>query len=254
MLFKDELAKIPWETILLEETDSTNAYLKSHPELPHGTAVIAQRQSGGRGRLGRKFASPEGGLYLSLLLKPQVPLDQIMHLTAMAAVAVRRAICDHCGILPEIKWLNDLLWQGRKLCGILAEGFSCEGQSCVILGIGINCNTPREAFPEDLQDSACSLVQLLGRETDLHNLALCVLRRLYEMEQELFTQAAWWEEYSAACMTLGKKVRILDPKGAYEAEAVGIDKTGALQIRTSDGCLRTVSSGEVSVRTIQGYC
>lgn len=251
---RENIPSFPQPWLELEETDSTNAYLKAHPELPHGTVVIARRQRSGRGRLGRQFASPEGGLYLSLLLKPRMPLDQLMHLTAMAAVAVRRAIRDHCGILPEIKWLNDLLWQGRKLCGILAESFFYEGQSCLILGIGINCNTPQEAFPEELQESACSLAQILGRQTDPKNLALCVLHQLRQMEQALLREKdAWLEEYAAACVTIGKKIHVLDPKGAYEAEALGIDKTGALQIRTRDDRLRTVSTGEVSIRGTQGY-
>ena len=254
MSVREEIQPFPTQLLLLEETDSTNAYLKRHPELPHGTVVIAKRQSGGRGRLGRQFASPEGGLYLSLLLKPRIPLDQLMHLTAMAAVAVRRAIRDHCGILPEIKWLNDLLWQGRKLCGILAESFFCGGECCLILGIGINCNTPRDAFPEELRDSACSLAQILGKQTDPEDLTCCVLRHLSEMERALVRErASWLGEYTAACVTIGKKIRVLDPKGVYEAEALGIDEAGALQIRTWEGDLRTVSTGEVSIRGIQGY-
>lgn len=251
---KKQLGDFPWDILLLEETLSTNAFLKAHSQLPHGSVVIANRQSGGRGRLGRQFASPEGGLYLSLLLRPPAPVEGLLHLTAMAAVAVRRGIADHCGLAPDIKWINDLLWQSKKLCGILAEAVYPDEKPRLILGIGINCNTAREAFPEELRDTACSLCQILGRETDPNALAACILRRLYEMEQGLFSQKAdWLEEYASACVTLGKQVRVLDPAGAYEGEAVGIDKNGGLLVKKSDGATARISAGEVSVRGLYGY-
>ena len=239
---------------VLEETSSTNALLKASVDLPHGSVVIARRQTGGRGRLGRQFASPEGGLYLSLLLKARVPVEQQLHLTAMAAVAVRRGIEISCGIAPEIKWLNDLLVGGKKLCGILAELCFMGETPAVILGVGINCNTRREDFPPELQDTACSLRQILGHEIDPNELAAAVIRELRQMDRVLFSQKeAYLKEYAAACVTLGKSVRVLDPKGDYEALAVGIDPQGGLIVNLPDGSEKVISTGEVSIRSATGY-
>ena len=239
---------------VLEEISSTNARLKTSLDLPHGSVLIARRQTGGRGRLGRQFASPAGGLYLSMLLKTRVPVEQQLHLTAMAAVAVRRGIAAACGIAPEIKWLNDLLWESKKLCGILAE-LCCVGETtAVILGVGINCNTRREDLPAELRDSACSLRQILGHEIDPNELAAAVIRELQQMDRVLFSQKEdYLREYAAACVTLGKTVRVLDPKGGYEALAVGIEANGGLIINLPDGSEKVISTGEVSIRSTTGY-
>ena len=124
------LQAAPWSVVVPEEVDSTNNVAKQlgTQGAPHGTVVVTERQTGGRGRLGRSFVSPPGGVYLSVLLRPELPLERLMHLTALAAVATRRAIDDCCGLTPDIKWMNDLLWQDKKLCGILTE-LSCEAES-----------------------------------------------------------------------------------------------------------------------------
>ncbi|MBQ8587600.1 MAG: biotin--[Oscillospiraceae bacterium] len=258
VLCEEKLRRLLGEDIpalqVLEETSSTNALLKTSLDLPHGSVVIARRQTGGRGRLGRQFASPEGGLYLSMLLKTRVPVEQQLHLTAIAAVAVRRGIAAACGIASQIKWLNDLLVGAKKLCGILAE-LCCVGETtAVILGVGINCNTRREDFPAELRDSACSLRQILGHEIDPNEPAAAVIRELRQMDRVLFSQKeAYLREYAAACVTLGKTVRVLDPKGGYEALAVGIDPNGGLIVNLPDGSEKVISTGEVSIRSATGY-
>ena len=127
-----------WTLIRYKTIDSTNTALKTMTDATHGTILCSSVQTAGRGRLGRSFHSEEGGLYLSLLLKRQEPLDQLLHLTPMVAVAVRRAIKDVCSLDADIKWINDLQIQGKKICGILTE---VAPQGGIIIGIGINCNT-----------------------------------------------------------------------------------------------------------------
>ena len=154
MLFPDRAAPVIFEA----EVDSTNTRLKAIADhAADGTVIAAGRQSGGRGRLGRSFASPEGGVYLSILLAPTADLSRCLTLTPTAAVAVRRAIKRCCGISAYIKWPNDLQLRGKKLCGILTEAVSADGEVKIIIGIGVNLNTRAEDFPPELRDSACSV-------------------------------------------------------------------------------------------------
>ena len=126
--------------------------------------------------------------------------------------------------------------------------------TAVILGVGINCNTRREDFPAELRDSACSLRQILGHEIDPNELAAAVIRELRQMDRVLFSQKeAYLREYAAACITLGKTVRVLDPKGGYEALAVGIDPNGGLIVNLPDGSEKVIFTGEVSIRSTTGY-
>lgn len=238
-----------WPVTWLEETDSTNNALKRLPDAPHGTVLAARRQTGGKGRLGRSFSSPEGGLYLSVLLRPSALPEQLLHLTAMAAVAARRAIAQVSGVEAEIKWVNDLLAGGKKLCGILTEWCG----RAAIIGIGINCNTTD--FPEPLRQSATSLRLLTGHEIDIDALAGAMARQLEALDAAVLDgREAWLSEYAAHCVTVGKPVRLL--RGGEElgtAFAVGIDGQGGLQVRYADGSMDVIRTGEVSVRGADGY-
>lgn len=238
-----------WDVEWLEETDSTNSELKRRLDAPHGTIVAARRQTGGRGRLGRSFRSPDGGVYLSVLLRPSVPPGELLHLTAMAGVATRRAIEQVSGVAAGIKWVNDLVCDGKKLCGILVEWCG----SAAIIGIGINCNTVD--FPQELRETATSLRLLTGRDFAPEALAACLAQQLRAMDAALVAgRGAWLDEYAAHCITLGKPVRLL--RGGEElgaAFATGIDAEGGLQVRYADGSTGTIRSGEVSVRSTGGY-
>ena len=153
----------------------------------HGTVLCSERQTAGRGRLGRSFVSSEGGLYLSILLKREEPLSQLLHVTPMAAIAVRRAILDLYPTLQvDIKWINDLQIRGKKVCGILTE---VAPQGGIIIGIGINCNTP--SFPEELRAIAGSLREFQG-EVDIEALLRALLRRFGELAEGLFSDTAQW--------------------------------------------------------------
>lgn len=245
-----------FQLTVVEETGSTNEDLKKQTNAPHGTALLARRQTGGKGRLGRQFSSPEGGVYLSLLLRPKAKPGELLHLTAMAAVAVRRAIWKLCGLQTQIKWTNDLVYEGKKLCGILTELVTGEGGALqsIIIGVGLNCNTRTEEFPPELEKMATSLAQVTGRSFDIPEAAGAVLQELWEMDRVLFSEkASWLREYEKACVTLGKQVRIIRGKAERCALALGIDENGGLLVRYEDGTEGTVQTGEVSVRGMYGY-
>lgn len=253
-LRQEAFADSPFPVQVLRETDSTNDALKRMCHAPHGTALVTGRQTKGRGRLGRSFSSPEGGVYLSILLKPNAPASELLHLTAMAAVAVRRAIIDCCGVTPEIKWTNDLVYGGRKLCGILTELVRKDGALCAILGIGVNCNTEAACFPQEVRKIAVSLREITGRLIDPNDLARCMVRRLFEMDAALLTEKkAWMAEYAAACVTVGKPVQVISGTERSPAFAEGIDENGALLVRWENGESAAITTGEVSVRGMNGY-
>ncbi len=251
------LPDCPWRLRVLKETDSTNNELKRECTAPHGTVVISIRQTGGRGRLGRQFASPLGGGHLSVLLRPKALPPELLHLTPMTAVAVRRAIADCCGVQADIKWTNDLVYGGKKLCGILTELTTEAGSGAlqsVIIGIGINCNTVREDFPPEIRSTVTSLALLAGRPVDPNALAAATVRRLYEMDAVLLTaRAAWMGEYEAACITIGQTVQVVRGGQRRIAFAEGIDEFGGLKVRWEDGTHEVVNTGEVSVRGMYGY-
>ena len=246
--------------LVLESVDSTNNYLKRHSgQLPHGAALVADRQTGGRGRLGRSFLSPAGkGIYCSLLLRPDVPPAQAVNLTAWVAVAVCDAIEDATGLRPGIKWTNDIIMNGRKVCGILTE-MSIEGESGalqhLITGIGINANQSAEDWPEELRDIAGSVAQATGRSVGRGRLAACLLNALERMYDSWLVgdKAPYLERYRRDCVTLGKPVRLIGPAGEEDAFARAIDEDFALIVTMADGTQRRVTSGEVSVRGLYGY-
>lgn len=253
-LSQDAFKSSPFPVQVLQETDSTNNVLKRMPGAPHGTVLVTGRQTAGRGRMGRTFSSPEGGVYLSVLLKPDAPAAELLHLTPMAAVAMRRAIFDACGVLSEIKWPNDLVCTGRKLCGILTELTQQDGATCVIIGVGVNCNTAPEQLPTELRSTATSLRQITGKEIDPNALALAMVRRFAEMDAALLTEkAAWMAEFAAACLTVGKQVQVVSGAERTAAVAEGIDENGALLVRLQNGETAAISTGEVSVRGMYGY-
>ena len=237
-----------WQVLYYSQVDSTNNVLKQMEAVEHGTVVHSTLQTAGRGRLGRSFSSQKGGLYLSVYLKREESLDRLLHLTPMVAVAVRRAIGEACGVDVQIKWINDLVKEGKKLCGILVE---IAPQGGVIVGIGINCNT--KDFPEELRDIAGSLCDFCT-EVDEEALLQALIRNLQEMDEVLFShKAQWMEEYATHCVTLGKEVWLLRGETRRQAYAQAIDENGALIVRLPDGTQETVSSGEAGVRGMYGY-
>lgn len=233
-----------WSIEYLETVDSTNAELRRRETAAHGTVLVARHQTAGRGRLGRTFSSPHG-IYCSFLLRRTEMPEQLMHLTAMAAVAVRRALLDACGVDTRIKWVNDLLLDEKKLCGILVEA---TGDGRYIVGIGINCNTDLADLPPELRQTAAVI---RGNENALID---ALVRRLREMDEHLLSnRQEWMREYAEHCLTVGRQVRLLRSGEAKEAFATGVAENGALLVRYPDGTSAAVQSGEATVRGMHGY-
>ena len=192
---------------------------------------------------------------MSILLRPDCPADRAPMLTLLAALAAEKGIREAEGLEPMIKWPNDLVMNGRKICGILTEMKTTDSHAgYVIVGIGINANLT--VFPEELRDKATSLLLESGREADRAEIAAATvnaLEKYYERflrEQDLSSVR---EEYNQNLVNRGRRVHVLDPAGGYEGWCLGITSAGELQVRKDDGSLVSVMSGEVSVRGVYGY-
>ena len=249
----------PWRDTLhwYDTIDSTNTKAKELAKAgaPHGTVIVAGRQTGGRGRMGRSFSSPEGmGVYLSVILRPDCPADHLMHLTCAAGVAAMEAVKSVSGICPGIKWANDLVMGNKKLGGILTElGFVGSTLDYAIIGIGINCCQQVTDFPPELQDIATSLLQS-GKVVDPSLLAAALTESLYQMDKILLVgKAQLMDTYRQHCITLGKEIVVLQGDEKSEATALDLDADGGLLVRFTDGTEKTVNFGEVSIRGICRY-
>ncbi len=253
------LSRHPWQDKIqyFDCLDSTNTYAKQLAQqgAPEGTVVIADRQTGGRGRLGRSFSSPAGmGIYLSVILRPDCRPEDLMHLTCAAGVAAGDAIAQIGCQMPSIKWTNDLVIGKRKLGGILTElsvDPTTQKVSWAVVGIGINCCQKTEDFPEDIRQIATSL----GISTSLRPaLAAQLIQTLHSMRRYLFEdKQGIMEDFRHRCITIGSQISILRGDEVRHARAVGVDNDGGLQVVYADGFEGTVTSGEVSIRGMYGY-
>lgn len=229
---------------------STNDLLKKKARAgaPEGTVVIADTQTAGRGRMGRSFYSaPDAGLYYSILLRPDAE-KPLMSLTARAAVCAAEAVRTVCNVRPQVKWVNDLVMNGRKTGGILTELLHLPDGVAAIVGIGINCGEKREDFPPELRETAGSVFSETGLKPDREALAAELTRELSGIWEEEKP-----EEYRKLCVNLGKPVKILSPDGEREAQALDVTDAGALIVKYPDGSTEEIFSGEVSVRGMYGY-
>ncbi|SET81103.1 BirA family transcriptional regulator, biotin operon repressor / biotin-[acetyl-CoA-carboxylase] ligase [Natronincola peptidivorans] len=243
--------------IYFDTIDSTNNYSKRiAKDTPHGTIIISEEQSGGRGRLGRNWISPKGeGIWMSILLKPEIPPTEGMKMTQIAAAAACQAIRDVTALEAYIKWPNDIVVHGKKVCGILTEMAGELNQiDYLIVGIGINANNL--SFPKEFKDVATSLAIEKGEKVDRKTLILDLLSKFealychYIMEGKLDETLSIIRNYSAV---LGKSVRII--KGNQECYAIveEINDEGCLKVRYEDGEEELLISGEVSIRGKEGY-
>lgn len=259
--FLGEPKRLGRELHCLDTIDSTNTYAKklALSGSPDGTVVIANNQTAGRGRMGRQFQSPKDkGIYLSVLLRPDVTPDRLMPVTAMAGVAVCDAVEKVCGVRPGLKWPNDPVVGNRKLCGILTE-CSLEGETgrvqYLVLGIGINVSQSAEDFSPDVAEIATSLAAYLGHEVSRPALAAALIRELERLYETLLTGdlSDYLTHYRQNCVNLGKTVQLLGSDAREVVTAVNIDPEFGLVVRTETGEEKIVRSGEVSVRGMYGY-
>lgn len=251
----------PWQEHFqwFDGIDSTNDYLKriARQGAPHGTVAIADHQTGGHGRRGRTFLSPEGvGIYLSMLIRPNCSVQDLMHLTCATAVAMCDAVEAAAGFRPGIKWTNDLVYEKRKLGGILTElGFTPLGQlDYAIIGVGINCCQHQEDFAPEIRDIAGSLAMVSGQRIDRGRVAAAMMDALYRMDQTLLTHKEnMLCRYRENCITLNQEISLVRGDEVRHGYALSVDEEGALIVRFSDGHTEAVNSGEVSVRGMYGY-
>lgn len=233
-----------------ELLDSTNNRAKALAAegAPHGTAVIADSQTGGRGRRGRSFFSPEhSGIYLTVILRPSCTPEQASLLTSMAAVATARAIEKTADADVKIKWVNDLYLGDRKICGILSEaGMNMESGQLDHVAVGIGVNTARMAFPPELQEIATSVGNETGTVPDRNRLIAEILNELEKLYDEQ-DSAAFLRESRRRSNVIGRDITVIEGEKRYPARAVDIDSRGRLIIETPEGRTR-LNYGEVSLR------
>lgn len=247
----------PWKDRLhwFDTIDSTNTEAKRMAQkgAPHGTVLLAHRQTGGRGRMGRSFSSPAGmGIYLSVILRPECRAEQLMHLTCATAVAMCDAVETVTGFRPGVKWINDLIADGKKLGGILTELSILPGSDKIdfaVVGIGINCNQTPLDFSGEIRDIAISLQTATQKPVQRCQLAAGMIEALWKMSETLLIgEPEIMEQYKADCITLGQDIYLLRSGQKLPCHALDLDQEGALIVQHPDGSVETVCSGEVSVR------
>ncbi|MDD6039527.1 MAG: biotin--[acetyl-CoA-carboxylase] ligase [bacterium] len=222
----------------------------------HGTLVVADRQDSGKGRRGRNWATPSGvAIAMTILLKPEelIPSNAPM-LTLVSALAVAKALEETSGVMARIKWPNDIVIDGKKVCGILTEmSTQMDFINHIAVGIGINVNNT--AFDEELVDKATSMRLITGKTWNRARIVESVCE-YFEQYYEIFMRtqdlSILMKEYNNYLVNRGKPVRVLDPKKEFDGQARGITDRGELLVDTWEGT-RKVSSGEVSVRGIYNY-
>jgi len=231
---------------------STNNYSKKIArEVPHGTVVISEEQTNGRGRLGRHWFSPKGeGIWMTIILKPDISPTEGMKMTQIAAAAVVGAINRVTGLKVLIKWPNDVVLDGKKVCGILTEmAGELNKMDYLIVGIGINANS--QSFSQDLQSVATSLAVHKGKNIDRQSLIIDILEEFeklylaYIKEGNLHKTLKIVRDYSAI---LGRNIYVLKGKERLKAQVLEINDEGILVVRYEDGTIAPILSGEVSIR------
>ena len=245
------------EIYCFDSIDSTNTKAKELAEAGHpsGTLVVADQQTLGRGRRGRSWESPAGtGIFMTLMLKPDINPNNASMLTLVAAMATARAITEVTGEAAQIKWPNDIVMNGKKVVGILTEmSAQFDYINHIVVGIGINVHN--EEFPEEIAKTASSLLLECGHRIHRASLIEAFLEefeRLYAVYLETEDMSGLQKEYDSLLVNRGRQVRVLDPKEPFEGKAMGITKKGELIVDTWES-RKLVSSGEVSVRGIYGY-
>lgn len=241
-----------------KELDSTNARAKQEADngAAEGTLVVTDMQTAGRGRRGRSWNSPAGvNLYFTLILKPVYQPDKAAMVTLVMALAVAERISLTCGMEAEIKWPNDVVVNGKKVCGILTEMNVEHGQiQCVAVGVGVNVGL--QEFPPEIADKAASLEAECGKPVSRAALAANILKafeKYYESFLQELSLSCIRDKYNRRLVNRDREVRVLDPQGEFQGIARGINEFGELLVERDDGSVTIVFAGEVSVRGIYGY-
>ncbi len=255
LMHTDWVAK---EVLYFDTIDSTNIKAQEFAEkgYPSGTLVVADKQESGKGRRGRSWVSPSGtGIFMTLMIKPDINPNNASMLTLVAALAVAKAITSVTGEEALIKWPNDIVVNGKKVCGILTEmNAQFDYINHIVVGIGINVHN--ESFPEEISQMASSLMIEAGGKRFHRAQIIAETMSYFEQYYDTFLKtqdlSALVREYDELLVNRNKSVRVLDPKEPFDGKAMGITPKGELIVDTWES-RKLVSSGEVSVRGIYGY-
>lgn len=246
------------EVLYFDTIDSTNTKARELAEkgYPSGTLVVADKQESGKGRRGRSWVSPSGtGIFMTLMIKPDINPNNASMLTLVAALAVAKAITSVTGEEALIKWPNDIVVNSKKVCGILTEmNAQFDYINHIVVGIGINVHN--ESFPEEISQMASSLMIEAGGKRFHRAQIIAETMSYFEQYYDTFLKtqdlSALVREYDKLLVNRNKSVRVLDPKEPFDGKAMGITPKGELIVDTWES-RKLVSSGEVSVRGIYGY-
>ncbi len=246
-----------------ESTGSTNPDAKRFAEegAPHGTIVVADRQTAGRGRRGRSWESPAGkSIYFTIVVRPEFEPDKASMITLVVALAVAEAVREETGLSTGIKWPNDVVVNGKKICGILTEMSMTPEMNEIqflVAGVGVNVNQDSEEdFTPELRGRAASLKMEAGRSIDRAALLARILQHFeedYDLFEKTLDLSELQERYEALLLGKDNRVRVLDPAGEYTGISRGINGMGELIVEKEDGETVRVYAGEVSVRGLYGY-
>ncbi len=241
------------DTVTSTNTIAKDMAVKGEPE---GTVIIGNHQTAGKGRLGRTWVSPSGtGIWMSVILRPDIVPTQAPFITILAALAVARSIEQVAEIKPGIKWPNDIVLNKKKVCGILTEmSAEIERVNHIVVGIGINVNIDAEQYPEKLRNSATSIKIVTGKKIDRKQL----VQRILENFEAIYIQSqtereSLLEQYRNYSLTLDHQVKVIWQNRETEGKAIEITEDGELLVETNNGKVIKVFSGEVSVRGLYGY-
>lgn len=256
----EQLATVTWgENIYaFDEVDSTNNVAKSYAAqgMPEGTIVVAESQIKGKGRLGRPWGSPKGqGIWVSIILRPNIPPTAAPQLTFVMAVAMIKALKKALNISAQIKWPNDIIFEGKKVAGILTElSAEIERVNYVIVGIGVNANQKPADFPQEYREKATSLKSILGTDVSRVKVLQAMLEEIESTYQEYLNNSYGkiMEEWKRNSITLGKQVEVTTEKGKLGGYAVDIDSDGCLIVRDEQGDFHKIIAGDVSLRSKGG--
>ena len=242
---------------VFQSIDSTNDYLKrGFRDFPDKMMVLSEEQKKGRGRLGREWYSPKGaGLFCSILLKPEITMQESFKITGIAAAAVAEAIAEATELPAKIKWPNDIVVNGKKVCGILTEvSGEMDGINYIIVGIGINVNTP--GFSQELKDRATSLYLEKGEKVFRKDLFITLAKKFFKFYDEFVDNKSLEEVLNllkSRSAILGKEIIVIRGEEKKQGTALSITEEGFLKVRYNTGEEEVLSSGEISVRGREGY-
>lgn len=245
----------PFSVNVYKTINSTNAAIK---ELAingekEGTVIISEEQTEGRGRFGRKFYSPKGtGIYMSILLRPQMHASKAFLITAATAVAVAEAIEAVSNKEAKIKWVNDIYCNNKKVCGILTEAsfdFESGITDYAVLGIGINVIIPKEGFAEEIKDIASGIFEdEISASTDIRSKLIAEVLEGFWNYYKHIEDKSFLESYKSRSLLINKEVNILSSKSSDKATVLEIDDECRLKVKMEDGTIKLLSSGEVSIK------